>query len=251
VVTQTLPEVMTNCWFKRLCDRGFKFPDTYIVFDVETSGLQPAYDYVVQFGHMTVQDRRPCEPAQYLLDWTRCEIVSQRDVRERLYHTEDEFRKRQLIYRFSYERLAKEGIDPLEALRVYFDYFQQHQKDGGYFLTHNGVRFDSQLVEHHFRRFLGKEFKFDLSRMIDTGLLELAAQLGLMIGDDESISDFWLRLSKCCQRGVFWSLDKHCIPKYNLVKRHGLNMSQAHTAGFDCKVTHLLMEEFRRQSEEA
>jgi hypothetical protein len=81
--------------------------------------------------------------------------------------------------------------------------------------------------------------------MIDTGLFEKALQLDMMLRDNETLESFYKRVIDEFGKGIYWSLDRHCVPKYHLVAKHNLDMQSAHTAGFDCKVTHLLMEEYR------
>jgi DNA polymerase III epsilon subunit-like protein len=250
VVTQTTPHELHKAtdWLKRLRDRGFQFPDSYIVFDTETTGLKVAFDYIVQIGHLSVENRIPRQPVETVLDWTRCDRASHGDIRQRLYETEDDLRKQGRAYKFSYDRIAAEGVDPVAVLEIYHSLFKQHQDAGCYFLTHNGVRYDTQIVKHHFRRFLNMDFEFDNAKMIDTGLMEKAQQLGLLIHEGESLPSFYDRVSKEWGKGVYWSLDKHCIPKYKLDEKHGLDIKNAHHAGFDCLVTHLLLEEFRERS---
>jgi DNA polymerase III epsilon subunit-like protein len=249
VLTQMPDATLSTDWFKRLQKCGFNFPDSYIVLDTESTGLKVAYDYVVQFGHLAVVDRIPRKPTATVLDWTRCPLISHGDFRQRLYETEHDIRTHGGCYRFSYERVAKEGIDPISVLEIYHDLFEYHQSTGSQILTHNGIRFDIQIVKHQFRRFLGSTFEFDQELVVDTGLLEKARQLDLAPFKNESRASYYQRINAVPGKGVYWSLDKHCIPMYDLGRKYCLDMSQAHTAGFDCYITHLLMEEIRERGE--
>lgn len=239
----------TTDWLCRLRDRGYHFPADYLVFDVETTGLKVAHDYIAQFGHLAVDSLVSREPVETVLDWTRCDRASHGDVRERLYATEADCASRGSTYKFSYDRLATEGVDPIAVLDIYHILFTQHQEAGCYFLTHNGVHYDTQIIQHHFRRFLGENFEFDNSKMIDTGLLEKALQLDIMLQPGESLPSFYRRIEKAYGKGTYWSLSNHCIPKYKLDEKHGLDMRNSHTAGFDCHITHLLLEEYRSRIE--
>ena len=53
-------------------------------------------------------------------------------------------------------------------------------------------------------------------------------------------------------RGVIrkgkWNLGG-CALKYGLVEKHGLDLSSAHAAGFDCHMNHLLLEAYRELAE--
>lgn len=236
---------MTDNWFRRICDRGLKFPESYIVLDVETSGLDVKRDYIVQFGHLVVENRVARKPVETVLDWTRCDKASHGDVRQRLAEMEHYFKTRQREAKFSFAGIAREGVDPVEVLRIYHELFKQHQDAGCFFLTHNGIRYDTQIVASHFKRFLGVDFTFDPSCMIDTGLLEKASQLNLLKHPSETLGQFYRHVANEYGKGVYWALDSHCVPKYKLVEKYGLDMRNAHCAGFDCYATHLLMEEFR------
>lgn len=251
MVTETTPSAEVGMiprpeWFQELAhDTGFVFPKSCIVFDVETSGLDTERDYIVQIGHLVVEDCKPREPMDIVLDWTRCDAVQHGGMRQRLYEVDHDFRMQGRDYKFNYNRLAEEGVDPVSVLEIYHELFTQHQNAGCHFLTHNGFRYDSKIVASHFRRYLGSTFQFDQHLMIDTGLLEKACQLNMMLEPNESLPSFYNRIEQAIAKGVFWSLDRHCVPKYDLVRKHGLDMRKAHTAGFDCYVTHLLLEEFR------
>ena len=64
------------------------------------------------------------------------------------------------------------------------------------------------------------------------------------------MSAYFLRVMRKPVKGVYSNLDRHCVTKYKLTEKYDLNMADAHTAGFDAMLTHLLMEEFRELSQE-
>lgn len=236
-----------DVWFRRMYDLGFEFPNDYVIFDVETTGLDVNRDYISQFGHMIVENRVPHKPMATLLDWTRYGRVNHGHVRERLLSVEYDFRKTGRCYRFDYDILAQYGADPEAVLEIYYDMFKDHQDAGGFFLTHNGIRYDTQIVASHFHRYLDTDFWFNPNQVVDTGLLEKALQLNMLPEPGETMPSYYWRVSELKAPGVYWSLSDHCVGKYRLDERFRLNMAGAHTSDFDCYVTHLLMETFRQQ----
>lgn len=235
----------TKDWLRRMYDRGFCFPNSYVVFDCETTGTKTEHDYIVQLGHLVVEDRVPRDPYETVLDWIHSPAASQGDVRQRFIEIAHDLKCKD-TYRFSYDKVAAEGYDPIEVLSIYFEFFKSHQAAGCSFATHNGVRFDTRIVSSHFKRFLGENFQFDNSKMIDTGLLEKGMQLNMMLHDGESLPSYYNRVESVYGKGVMWSLANYCVPTYKLAEKHNLNMHKSHTAGFDCHVTHLLLEEYRK-----
>jgi DNA polymerase III epsilon subunit-like protein len=237
-------------WMKQLRDAGYPFPTSYFVFDVETSGLNPAEDLITQFGHADVRDRKIIHNDGYILDWPSCGALIRQDwLRERLSRTVEEITRRGGTYRFAYDKL-RGGKEPVQLLQEYHDFLKDWQDRGGWFLTHNGFQYDSRIVEAHFRRFLWSDFRLDLNRVLDTGLLEKGMGCDLPFYPDETVVSYHQRVSNYFGRGVMWSLDRHCIPKYKLHEKHAFDMRETHTAGFDCRATHCLFEEFRQLSED-
>src|SRR5271169_4387240 len=46
------------------------FPNNYMVFDLETTGLNPARDLAVQIGYCLVKDGKPVDQMGVILNWT-------------------------------------------------------------------------------------------------------------------------------------------------------------------------------------
>lgn len=237
----------TSIWINNLHKSGFKFPTSYIVFDCETTGLDPNLDFIVQFAHIFVDNKVPRSDIELILNWADCSNISQSHLNSRINNIQRIFNGLGKRYLFTRDVMQRDGVDPFKLLSIYLDMFKAHQNSGGYFLTHNGFRFDTIMLEHHFKRFLNEDFKFDCDRVIDTGLIEKANQCELhTIKENETITNFYHRCDEYRARGVMWSLDKWCVPRYRLAEMHSLDMRKAHTAGFDCYATHLLFEEFRK-----
>lgn len=234
-------------WCNQLEERGIFFPTSYVVFDTETSGLDDNEDFILQFGCLSVENGIEKDSMSICLDWTNTSLVTYSKLAARIASTKQRMVKNGKTYRFNPARLKNEGEDPKAVLTAFLNFFETHQRNGLFFLTHNGFSFDKRMIEGHFRRFLNSSFCFDPTKIIDTGLMEKAKQLSLLPRDDESLPVFYRRVYNVHAKGVRWRLSEHCLPKYGLDKKHGLDISCAHDAAFDCRATHFLYQEYLDQ----
>ena len=254
------------------------FPEDYIVFDVETTGrvfygAQGSYtpdrhgyhDLITQIGHCIVRGGEVKHSAGVVLDWTRPEVASthefdvmrdQQWLRDQLDFLDKVFTEKGRTYQVPYTKMQAEGRDPIEIIRGYYDIFNDAREQGLKFVGHNAWGFDVKMVRYHFRQCLNEDFKWRSDEVIDTGMIEKAIQ----DADNENISLPWptenlktwsRRIANSPRAGISWNLDQHVVNKYNLIERYNLNMDEAHDAGFDCYLTHLLLETYKAEQEAA
>mgnify|MGYP001164126490 CR=1 FL=1 len=252
------------------------FPADYIVVDVETTGrvfygangsytpVKHGYhDLITQIGHCIVRGNEVRHKAGVVLDWTDPathvlhEFEPMRDSRwlqDQLDFLERVFVEKGRTYQVPFSKMQAEGHDPVETLSGYYDIFTDAREKGLKFVGHNAWGFDAKMIRYHFRHYLGKDFVWKSDELIDTGMLEKAIQ----DADNENISLPWStenlktwsrRIANSPRAGIRWNLDQHVVTKYNLVERFNLNMDDAHDAGFDCYLTHLLLETLRETEE--
>jgi DNA polymerase III epsilon subunit-like protein len=237
-------------------DRFRSFPDDYLVLDTETTGVDFKQDLIWQVGHCLVNGRRPGDRGGVLLDWTRHPKINQAWLKQRLVDTKQkvEFdrdgRPTGKTYHISYERMAAEGVEPEPILREYLNWLREAHQDRLFFIAHNGYRFDAAMFQAHFDRFLGQRWLFDEWELFDTGMVEKASQAMMAPWPTDTMRSFAKRVDSQRLRGIKWSLDQHCVPRYKLVERHHLDMAAAHDAGFDCYLCHLLFEHWRELAAE-
>lgn len=242
-----------NTLFGLMRARFKDFPNNYLVFDVETTGVKFGEDLVAQLGYVLVRDRRPVDQGQVYLDWTREPAVDQAWLKKRVESTRrhvetKDGRPTGRTYKVSYEDMRR-GMKPADALQRYFDLFLANRADGGFFVAHNGYHFDAKWIEEHFSTFIGERFRFDDFELFDTGMIEKGAQAAMCPWVGESVRDYSLRVSRIWLKGVFWSLDGFCVPKYKLDEKMNTKTADAHDAAVDCLLTHALFEEHRREAE--
>jgi hypothetical protein len=91
----------------------------------------------------------------------------------------------------------------------------------------------------------GMRLKFKPDEYLDTLSIEKSVQLFPEISDEETWLDFCKRAYRLGGSSVKGSLDNHCSVKYDLAKKHNLDMNKAHEADFDCLLTHYLFQEYK------
>lgn len=206
---------------------GKKLPDRYIVFDTETSGVNPYECHILQLGVAFVESRRVVA------------VLTQALHREGIFIHPEAIK----VHGLTAEKLKAEGIPPKEYIPYLVETFKEYRDLGYMFLGHNMMAFDAPLFEREAKS-LGCPFQFGENDILDTGMIVKASQLGLCFKDQETLRGFYKRVSEVRAKGVRWALDKYCYPTYGLVK-YGVDISKAHDAGTDCQLAHYLLEELR------
>lgn len=230
-----------------LLHERIKFQDTYLVFDTETCGFDPKTDYILEVGWAVVVDRQIVDNQGLILDWTRHPSVRLDDLTWRIEKTRASMAEHGRPYAFSIDRLRSEGVDPIEGLYIFTKLLYDAAIAGEWLVGHNAWRFDRNMVNGHTMRFMqGYRLPWDDITIFDTGLTEKAIQMNRPPWPEEDLEDWFCRLDKARQAGVGWNLDVHCWNKYAIGERFGFDQTNAHEAGFDCKVTHCLLETFRQ-----
>jgi hypothetical protein len=223
----------------------FEFPESYITADLETFGFSFDRDPIMSLGYARVQNRVLVDVQEILLDWTRYPHIDHQYLQYRIGVLEEAYAKKGREFHYSWARLRNEGVPVLEGLYEYSRVLYEQIAADEMIMGHAFTRFDRRMLDTHTSRYLqGYLLPWRESTILDTGLLEKAAQLNLPPHNDESISQWMSRLQYIGSK-VKWSLDGHCVPKYGLVARHSLDMRFAHSCGFDCRMVHHLVETYR------
>lgn len=251
--------MIINHWGSRFASLyNFCWPESYLTLDTEWTGHNPDKDLIVEIGHTLVRDRTAVDRLSLVLDWSDHPVVPERWVRESLRRMAAKMAAAGKTWRFTWEVMTEEGVKPEQVLSFYLKLFTSVKEQGLCFVAHNGYTADIQMLQSHFAGFLGKKFDFGVNQFIDTGGIEKATQ-ALESNDpkirenrsawlpqpNDTLESYFRRITGRPAKGIFWNLPG-CVQKYQLAERHALDTSQAHTAGYDSFVVHLLMEEFRR-----
>lgn len=240
-------------WLKYAQAKLGPLPKNYLVFDIETTGLDVNVDLPAQLGWAVIQDNKVVDSGARFLNWA--DSVSHEDYAwlvNRISNTKRQFEFKNgyatgNVYSVSIDRM-KEGENPEKVLSDFYHLFSECRKNNFGFLAHNGLRHDQPILDRVINDMSGGEmrFRFKPNDYFDTLSLEKSVQIFPDIEQNESWLDFARRAYHLGGYKVKGSLDKHCAVKYDLPNKHGLSMEKAHEADFDCLLTHYLMQEYRQ-----
>lgn len=248
---QEAPGLINARWYAAMSAFLGGWPDDYLVIDCETNGADPGSPRTLptQLGWTMVRGRRPVHEGEFLLNWARHPEVDPAWFAESIRETARRMAIRGAQSQVTWEEVEAYGEDPREAIPDFRALLEEVQRDGYHFVGHNGYGFDRPIVETATRLATGDRFRFDYRRWVDTGMVEKAHAVGMEPPAPGSMPVFrWYeRVRGYVGRGK-WNLTG-CIQKYGLLEKHGLDPDGSHAAGFDCRVTHLLLETFRELAE--
>jgi hypothetical protein len=236
-------------WFPAMAGR-FAFPGSYTTWDIETSGLSPETALICSIGHTVVRNDAVVENEETYLDWTRHPDIDQEQFRHDLLTVERNMRERGEPFHHTYERLQQFGKDPLEVLNRYLEFAEDLEDRGEVLVMHNGVRFDTLLLEAAWERFLHTGWDWNEELVFDSGAAVKASQLSDNVAPlpatGESLWQWAYRISNLRIRGVRWSLTGYCEERYGLMAKAGISDKDAHRPAVDSYLVTILMGEFRR-----
>jgi DNA polymerase III epsilon subunit-like protein len=248
--TEAVPVIISQ-WFSAFRKQyGGQFPDDYTCFDTETTGFSRKEDLVIEWGHCRVRGRKPGKRVNVLINWFGSGLVPDDWLSAQLRRVARRMRiNTGHKTHINEEKMRKNGIPVHEALPRIHEMVTTLAKNGEMFVSHNGWNFDVEMLQAHFKDFIDDPFMFPEDQMFDTGAIEKASQLAddprILPQPGETMKVYFKRITHWKAPGVKWNLDTHCMEKYNLAEKYGLDPGQTHRAGFDAYLLHLLMEEFR------
>lgn len=211
----------------RRCPGG-KFPDDYVVFDTETTGVDVTTCRVLQYGLTFVESRkRMANNFTAYIKPTEQLFIHPKAIE---------------IHHITPELLQEKGEPPSVIVPLVIDCLKDWKQRGRMLVGHNIVNYDIPLLNKEAARH-SLSIDYGENEVIDTGMLVKAAQLGMRMDERDTLLTFFRRVSNKYVKGVFWSLDRHCVPTYGLHKF--VDASKAHDAGVDCDLAHFLLESLR------
>jgi DNA polymerase III epsilon subunit-like protein len=212
-------------------------PCDYLVVDIETTGFSSINNRIVSVGLCAVRD---CEITDELHDGNSANII--------LKWPEEVFHDCQTaidVHGIDYERSQAEGVDPKEAMGIVADAIRWAKSEGMFFVGHNLLKFDVPFLGMELSR-AGFENRIDGTEVVDTAALCKAMQLGVFPGSSESIYEYFTRVINFRARGIYFNLDKYCVNRFDLVRNYGVDINAAHDSGYDCWLTHLVLQEMNK-----
>lgn len=228
---------------------GGYLPNDYMCFDIETTGFSTEKDLITEWGHCLVRNRQVLRRDNFVLNWyERPDLVNPVWLDQKLATVKAHMRVEGNEYRITPEVMQSEGMDPIKVIRFFYDFMLELRQQGLLFVAHNGWGLDARMVKSHIEQDLEQPWTWGPNEIFDTGGVEKASQMNtsnVLPRPGDTLETYFKRVAAIKADGIKWRLDKHCIPKYELDKKFGLDPAKMHKAGDDAYATHLLFEALR------
>jgi len=206
--------------------------NTYLVFDLETSGFRAVEgDVVTQLGWAIVQNNKCTEIGSYYIKRPAGTMLKNGEASEA-----------STITGITDEILQEKGEDPRKLLD-FAKYINDWTAAGGQLIGHNIFGFDIPFLQDEMR--IEFDFKLDvpISSVIDTGMMVKASQLKDYQATDETRQSFYRRVRNMRSR-VKWNLSDSLT---DLCGKDALEKiaGDAHDAGTDCEMVVVLFKKLQ------
>lgn len=155
------------------------FPTTYLVWDLETTGLLPKQDRIVEVACMGIEAGG-----------------GQRNFQAILNHKIDIPEQASNIHGITTERASQMGVDPISAI----SHLKDRILEADAIISHNGIRFDIPFLLEEMRRLGYSEYDIGIvernleEKTIDTAAVFKAHKLGIERQWYESFYQFCTRI---------------------------------------------------------
>lgn len=232
---------------------GSPLPRNYISWDMETTGFERDWDFPLQIGHVLVADGKIVTRREYILQWTRSKFVDQRWLRNRLEYLKDRIEhdhklggRSGRIWQLDYDRIDREGKDPLKVLTYYRDLFRKCRKNNYLSIGQQGW-YDATMFGNVSHEFLeGDGFDFDPDELFDVGSLVKSIQCDppMLPRPEETLKKWAGRVNATPKPGVLWTI-KHAVELFGLKEDASFDPNLLHGAGEDAYWVHRIFEELR------
>jgi len=213
--------------------QDYYLPCDYLVLDVETTGFSSVKNRIVSVGFCAVKD---CAIVNDIHSGQSANVVIKwpEEVFDGCQSAID-------IHGIDYNRSQREGVEPVEAMMMLNDAIKWARAENMFIVGHNLLKFDMPFLGMELNR-AGIKNNIVAEEVVDTHALCKAMQLGMIPGANESSFDYFTRVTSFRAKGVFSNLEKYCIDRFDLRSRYGVDSTEAHDSGYDCWLTHLVMQ---------
>lgn len=192
--------------------------NTYLVFDFETSGLNPHTDRIIQVGTCLVEDNQVVQTDGWLV---RQEVRFDPEAVAR--------------HRLSEVVVAEKGIDPAESL----DKLLQQMTAAPTCIGHNIHRFDLRFLKAECKRLDRQVPRSDM--YVDTAALYKGWQLKDRKAPQESHRSYAERVLSKRVKGLQYSIPA-CLRRFQIE----YDNKRLHDAAHDAVATHLIYQALRK-----
>lgn len=221
--------------------RGFiPLPNDYLVIDIETSGLSPYNDLILQFGFLQYINGEIATRGSVYLK-TPDVVLDQYD------NSNYVLKQKSAGAGYIDTAVVRErGQDPKEVFALVCQLYRAMCNNIPNFVMigHNVIGFDVPFLEIQAAK-VGVELHFDKTHVFDTGAFFKANALRVAPDSDESIRDFFYRVKDIRAKGVKWNL-LFAAKQMGADKYAKEAMDKAHDAEADVLITHFLYQQMRQ-----
>lgn len=219
------------------------FPNNYLAIDIETNGLNPWTDLILEFGWCKINNGSVVENDCFFINWLESNEISRELLENQLERISyNMLHKKGVAWSVTLQKILS-GLPPKQGAKKIYEILNNARNEKIFFVTHNGFGFDCPFIELSLAKF-DLSWRFDIDEIVDTGLIEKALEYNSLFMDN-TIIDFYRRISSVNSKTIKWALDQHCVPKYQLNKK--VDVSNVHDAAKDSLLTSLLFEYFKEQ----
>lgn len=217
-------------------------PPTYLVLDLETTNPDPASGQIWQIGFYPVIDSRP--------SYDRGTSIYVKQPRTVLAKADFEIEHRaqrsgtttDAARQAFIAEVESRGVEPQQALTVAAALIDTFIRSRHYLVGQNFVKFDIPMFNYSCLQHGVGAVSFPKSQLIDIGMLIKSGLTRRRALSYEAPRDFYYRVSEERSR-CRWSLERAVVPHFKLVEKYGVDISQAHDAGYDCWITAVALQE--------
>jgi len=217
-------------------------PKAALSFDLETTGFMAQDGVVWQIGFFGAGELAYGEQNLYIKYPDEILLRNSYEIGRRAGGAEKNTPAWQAAAKGYLAEVNKHGVSPEEAYAAATDVLEAVVDSNIPILGHNLFGFDIPFYERESLKY-GAPFKFPNTHVIDTAILVKSAILGIICEKELTHRQFYSKVRAIRAKGVKYALDTVCIPAFGLEAKYGLDVSKAHSAGFDSRVAWLLLAE--------
>jgi len=212
-------------------------PCDYLVIDLETLALSAHDGHVVQVGMCAVRDCKPVHDlwgedyTQLVLKWPKEAFVGHEEAIK--------------VHGIDFARSQKEGVDPKEVFGIVADIIGWAKGQGMMIVGHNLFRFDLPYLKIEMAHY-NLDLNVKQEEVLDTGVFVKGMQVGSIPGDTERLYEYCRRIMSLPVKGVRYNLANYCVQRFGLGMKYNISSEKAHDAGYDCYLTHLVIQELNK-----
>lgn len=176
---------------------NLKYPDSYVVWDLETTGLDPKTCKIVEVAALIVKNGEVADEYTAILN-----------------HDVDIPEQASAVHGITREKAKAEGIDPKKAIETLVEILMENDAS----VTHNGHNFDIPFLVYALMAIKGDEHG-DIPKIenhlytngIDTAVLVKAKKLNMQRKWNETFYNFGRRVMGTFAKGVYFNIKQCCI----------------------------------------